>query len=203
MVELMAVYSPPMPAPVRKRNSAKLHKIPGQRGRRGGDEIDRERDEEQLLAPEPVGQPAEEQRAEHRAGQIGAAGEPDVGVGELQRRALLQSAGEIAPAERHLEAVEDPGDAERDDDERVEPAPGQPVEPRRDVGLDDRRRRGAQMPGLRPVPSMPSSSHRACCTRAPTQGNDLSDAGVPRRIAPCPRPLPSAAANPYIEAGQS
>ena len=27
MVELIAAYSPPMPAPVRKRNSAKLHKF--------------------------------------------------------------------------------------------------------------------------------------------------------------------------------
>ena len=68
--------------------------VPGQRGRRGGDEIDRERDEEQPLAPEPVGEPAEEQRAQHRAGEIGAAGEPDVGVGEVELRAFLQRAGE-------------------------------------------------------------------------------------------------------------
>ena len=110
--------------------------IPRQRGRRGGDEIDRERDEEQLLAAEPVGQPAEEQRAQHRAGEIGAGGEADVGIAELQDRARLQCAGDRA-GERHFEPVEDPGDAERRDHQGVEAAPRQAVEPRRDVGFDD------------------------------------------------------------------
>ena len=110
--------------------------VPGQGGRGGRDEIERERDEEELLAPEPVGQPAEEQRAQDRAEEIGRGGEADVGIRELQRRAFLQGAGERA-GERDLEPIEDPGDAERDDDEVVEPPPGQPVEPSRNVGLDD------------------------------------------------------------------
>ncbi len=112
--------------------------IPRQRGRRGGEEIDRERDEEQPLAPEPIGEPAEEQRAQHGAGEIGAARKPDVGVGETKLRALLQRRRDGA-GERHLEAVEDPRDSERDDHEGVEAAPAQPVEPRRDVGRDHRR----------------------------------------------------------------
>ena len=74
-----------------KAKQREAPEIPRQRGRRGRDEVDRERDEEQLLAAEPVGQPAEEQRAEHRAGEIGAADKPDLGVGELQRRALLSA----------------------------------------------------------------------------------------------------------------
>ena len=80
MVELIAAYSPPMPAPVRKRNSTKLQKFHENAVAAVASEIDRERDEEELLAAEPVGQPAEEQRAEHRAGEIGAAGEADIGV---------------------------------------------------------------------------------------------------------------------------
>ena len=67
-----------------KAKQREAPEIPGQRGGRGGAEIDRKRDEEELLAPEPVGQPAEEQRAEHGAGQIGAGGETDVGIAELQ-----------------------------------------------------------------------------------------------------------------------
>ena len=137
MVELMAVYSPPMPAPVKKRNSAKLAQIPRQRRRRRGDQIDRERDEKQPLATEPIGEPAEEQRARHRAREIDAACEADIGIGEMELRALLQRRRDRA-RERHFEPIEDPGDAERDHDERMEAAPPQPVEPRRDVGRDDR-----------------------------------------------------------------
>ncbi len=114
--------------------------IPGERGRGGGDEIDRERDEEQLLAAEAVGEPAEKQRAQHRAGDIGAGGDADVGVGELQDRAVLERARHRA-GERHFQAVENPGDAERGDHQGMEAAPGQPVEPGGNVGIDDRRRR--------------------------------------------------------------
>ena len=70
------------------------------------------------------------------AGQVGAGGESDVRIAELQRRALLQRARERA-RERHLEPVENPGDPERDDDQRVEAPPRQAVEPRRSVGFDD------------------------------------------------------------------
>jgi hypothetical protein len=61
--------------------------------------------------------------------------------------------------ERHLEAVEDPGDAERHHHQGVEASPSQAVEPRRNVGLDnagaqwrmpDRvRRRGCHLRGTR------------------------------------------------------
>src|SRR6185437_14612715 len=43
--------------------------VPRQRRRRGGDEIDAERDVEQLLAAEAIGEMAEEQRAQHGADQ--------------------------------------------------------------------------------------------------------------------------------------
>jgi hypothetical protein len=49
---------------------------------------------------------------------------------------LKRSTGERA-GQRHLQPVEDPGDAERGHDQAVEAAPGQPVEPRRDVALND------------------------------------------------------------------
>jgi hypothetical protein len=74
MAEAIAVYSPPMPAPVTKRNRAKLAKSQGECGRGGGDEVDAKRNEEQALATEPIGQPAEQERSEHCAGEIEAAG---------------------------------------------------------------------------------------------------------------------------------
>src|ERR1700704_3058753 len=59
----------------------------------------------------------------------------------------MQTAGLSAPffvlrpqlaGPRPLEAIEDPGDPERHDHERMESAPSQPVEPRRNIGRDDR-----------------------------------------------------------------
>jgi hypothetical protein len=55
----------------------------------------------------------------------------------MQHRALLQRARDRA-GERHLEPIEDPGDPEGGNHQGVETAPRQPIEPRRDVGFDDR-----------------------------------------------------------------
>ena len=66
---------------------------PRQRGGGGRREIDRKRGEEQFLASEPVGQPAEAQCAQHRAGKIEAVGEPNIEIGEMKRRAFLQRTG--------------------------------------------------------------------------------------------------------------
>ena len=110
--------------------------VPGQRGGRGRGEVQPQGRHEQLAAAEPVGQVSEQERARDRAGEIGAGDEPDLGRGEMQHRARFERAGDRA-GDRHFEPVEDPGDAERDDDQRVEPRPRQPVEPGRNVGLDD------------------------------------------------------------------
>ena len=127
---------------------AEAPQVPGQAGGGGGREVDRQRDEEELFPPEPVGEPAEADGAEHRAGEVARGREPDLGVGELERRARLERAGERA-RQRHLEPVEHPGDAERQHHQRVEPAPGQPVEPGRDVGLDHAADGGAGGGGVR------------------------------------------------------
>ncbi len=54
----------------------------------------------------------------------------------MQYGAFFQRPGERA-GERHLEAVEDPGDAERDDDQGMKAPPRQAIEACRQVGLDD------------------------------------------------------------------
>ena len=70
--------------------------IPRQRGGGGRGEIDRERDEEQFLAADPIGEPAEADRAEHRAGKIERVGKADVEIGKMHGRAFLQRARQRA-----------------------------------------------------------------------------------------------------------
>ena len=109
--------------------------VPREGGRHGEYEIDAESDHEQPLPPEAVGQVAEEERARAGADQVPRTGRGGLVRGEMQRVLLRQGARDRAD-ERHLEAVEDPGDSEPDDDEPVPAAPRQPVEPPRDHGLD-------------------------------------------------------------------
>jgi hypothetical protein len=65
-------------------------------------------DEEQPLASEPIGEPAEEQRAHDRACEVGTAHQPNIGIRETELRALLQGRRHGA-GERHLETIKDPG----------------------------------------------------------------------------------------------
>jgi hypothetical protein len=67
----------------------------------------RERDEKQLATAQPVREPAEPERAEYGAGDVSAAGETHVRVGETQRRARLERARD-RPGKRHFESVEQP-----------------------------------------------------------------------------------------------
>ena len=107
-----------------------------ERRQHGGGDVDAERDQEELLAAEPVGELTEEQRADARAGDVHRAGQTDVeaaqpepGVARLQRL-------RHRPDDRDLEPVEDPHGPEPDHDHPVPPRPRQPVEPGRDVGGD-------------------------------------------------------------------
>ena len=89
-----------------------------------------------LLAPKPIGQPAEEEGAEHGAGEITASGKADLRIAQPQSGTLLELAGQRA-GQRHFETVENPGDAERDDHQQVKSPERQGVEARRDIGGDD------------------------------------------------------------------
>ncbi len=71
IAELTAEYSPPMPAPVMNRNSAKLHRFHDSAVRPTPEQIDRERHEEESAPPEAIGEMPEDQRAEHRAREVG------------------------------------------------------------------------------------------------------------------------------------
>jgi hypothetical protein len=122
----------------------------------------------------PVRQPAEEHRAQHRAGQVGAGRQPDVGVAELQDRASLQGAGDCT-GERHLQAVEDPGDTQRHDDQGVKPPPRQPVQARRNIGFGN----GADVRRGDGAPTPLCNGHAPCSHAAATDGET---SGTARRF---------------------
>ncbi len=111
-------------------------RAPRERRRHGRREIQQQRPHEQPLAPEPVGQVPEQERSDDRARDVDRAHETDLELGQRERVLARQRRGDRAD-DRDLEPVEDPGDAERDDDQPVPPAPGQPVHPLRDVARDD------------------------------------------------------------------
>jgi hypothetical protein len=79
---------------------------------------------------------AEQNRTGYRPDQVGRADETDLLGSEPQHRAFLQSPRDRT-RQRHFEPVEDPGDAECHNDERVEAGPRQAIEACRDIGLDD------------------------------------------------------------------
>ena len=66
MAELIAAYSPPMPVPVRKRAAKNHIGVIEKRGQHGRHGVDGQGDQEELLAAEPVGELAEEERARCR-----------------------------------------------------------------------------------------------------------------------------------------
>ena len=135
IAEFTAAYSPPMPAPVIIRKNAKDQKSQEKPVSDAGHHVDGQGDEEELLPADPVGQVPEADRARHRADQVGRGGEADLRFAEAEARALVDRRGEGAD-QRHLQPVQHPGDAERGHHPPMESAPGQPVQPRRHVGLE-------------------------------------------------------------------
>ena len=136
MAALTAAYSPPIPAPVRKRNSAKDQKLNDSAGREGRGHVDQHGEAKQAFAPEHVCQIAEQQRAGDGASEIGGGSLSDLRGCQAEDRTLRDGRGQ-RPNERDFQPIQDPGDAEAEDHQPVELRPGQAVEPGRDVGLDD------------------------------------------------------------------
>ena len=137
MAELIAEYSPPIAAPVRKRKVAKLRKSHRERRQEGGHQVQAERDGEELLAPQPVGQVAEDQCAEDCPRQVGRAQQADLGAGEVEALRLLQDSADGAD-QRHFKPVDDPGDPQRGHHQPMPAAPRQAVQRRRRSGRSDR-----------------------------------------------------------------
>ena len=77
-----------------RRSTTRVHR---ERGQHRADQIDAEGDQEQLLAAEPVGQLAEEQRADAGAGDVDRARLADVGAGHAQARVSGLRASDIEP----------------------------------------------------------------------------------------------------------
>ena len=152
----------------------------GQRGQRRREQVDAQGDHEQLLAAEPVGEPAEEQRAHAGPSDIDRGAEAgDLGLGDVQPAARLADLpGDVAD-DGDFQAVEDPDGAEADHDHPVPPRPRQPVQARRDLrgdrpglnvsscgfalpgGRRAKLRGGAARPGARSRPSVHRRGRRA------------------------------------------
>ena len=136
MAELIAAYSPPMPKPVRKRNRKNHHganenAVSAVAARYTPSVIMKS-----FLRPNrSVSQP--KNRAPTQAPATYGRTEPgDLALGDVDaaiRHGDL--AGDVAD-DRDFQAVEDPDRAQADDDHPVPPGPGQPVQPRRHLGLD-------------------------------------------------------------------
>jgi hypothetical protein len=133
---LIAAYSPPIPAPVKKRATKKYSADPANAVGDRRDQVHDQRREEQPLAAEPVCELAEEQRAHARARDVDRPRCQHLAVAEREPAVLLGQPRSDRADDRDLEAVEDPDSPEADHDHPVEPRPRQTVQPRRDTGLD-------------------------------------------------------------------
>src|SRR5699024_2626015 len=93
--------------------------VPGGEGERcghRGHQVEDQSDDEQLAAPEAVGELAEDDRADAGTEDVDRAGGADVGGTHLDAAAVFgQACGDVAD-HRDFEAVEDPYAAETDDD---------------------------------------------------------------------------------------
>src|SRR6478736_4804234 len=107
-------------------------KVPGESRERGGAEIEQQGDGEQALAAETVSEVTKKKRASDRADEIKSCAGADLCVSKRERILALEHSANSA-GKRDFKTVEHPGDAERDHDEPVPAAPGQTVEPRRNV----------------------------------------------------------------------
>ena len=133
MAELIAEYSPPMAAPVRKRKNAKLTKFQEKAVNRAEIEVQAQRDGEQPLTTKPVGEVAEKRAPQNGPGKVGRTQKPDLRAGKMQTFRLLQHRGARAD-HRDFKAVNDPCNPQRGDHQPVPSAPGQAVKTGRDVG---------------------------------------------------------------------
>lgn len=95
------------------------------------DQVDRERQDEQLAPPQSVGHAPEHQGTDDLADQVDRAEGRHLLRGQVQVRLEARVRDDL-----DLETVEDPGHAESDDDAPVEPGPRQAVHPGGHQALD-------------------------------------------------------------------
>src|ERR1700730_6657205 len=102
IAELIAAYSPPMPMPA----------VGCHGGEAATDQVDAERDHEEVAASELVGQPSEEEGADDLADQVPPGDVADRAGGHVEC-VLERQVGPDVCGDGDLKAIEDPRDAER------------------------------------------------------------------------------------------
>ena len=137
IAELIAAYSPPMPMPVKKRQMANIRKSWLKAVATVATQVEAQRPEEQLLAAEPVGQVAEEQRARCTRRRRRSIPARSPGTAVSPRLALSCRRLEIEPTIVTSRPSRIHTVPERGDDPPVPARPRQAVHPRRNPGLDE------------------------------------------------------------------
>src|SRR5919199_4196322 len=103
-------------------------KEPPREGRQDREEqVDGERDEEQLPATVPVGKIGEKQPSQGRPGGVDSRGVPYLRIGEPEPGGRVGEYGGYVGHDHHLDPVQDPGDAQGRNHQSVESTPRQPV----------------------------------------------------------------------------
>jgi hypothetical protein len=83
----------------------------------------------------PIRDPAEDESSYDRAHDVEGSNCSKVGAGKMERFGALQGRAERAD-DGDFEPVKNPGDPQSDDDQKVKPAPGKPIEAKWDIGSD-------------------------------------------------------------------
>jgi len=125
IADTIATCSPPTPKPAMNRHEQEPE-ARRNRGQQVADDKHTEGDEEQFPAAEEVGEPGEDQRAEHLPDQVQGGQQRDLRGAQAQRTGTQQHHATLGE-QLNLHAVEEPGRAQPDEDHGVERGPRQPV----------------------------------------------------------------------------
>ena len=109
--------------------------IPRERTQQHAGQIDDQSDVEDQTPAMPIRDPAEDESSYDRAHDVEGSNGSKVGAGKMERIGALQGRTERAD-DGDFEPVKNPGDPQSDDDQKVKPAPGKPIEAKWDVGPD-------------------------------------------------------------------
>ncbi len=135
MVELIAVYSPPMPIPVRKRNSMKLHTLNENAVAAVAPTYSSKVMKNSLRRPRRSASQPEEQRTQHGTSDVRSARQANIAVAEVKRRTGFEGARHRT-CEGDFQAIEQPSDAQRDDQQGMKTPPGQAIQPGRQISFE-------------------------------------------------------------------
>src|SRR3954469_22867471 len=100
------------------------------------EQIDGEGDEKELLTTVPISKVGEKQTSQGCPGGVDGRGVPYLGVSEPESGGRIGEHGRYVRYDHHLDAVQDPGNAQGRNYQGMPPAPWQPIYPGGNLRLD-------------------------------------------------------------------